>query len=114
MYIGAFSQRAGTSIKTIRYYEAIGLLPQPAREGRYRVYDDTYIETVRQIRLAQSLGFTLKQIQSMCADEDIRRGLPRHVIEKAIALRKQAIATQMMELQRQSEALEEVRAMLNC
>lgn len=114
MYIGAFSRLAGTSIKTIRYYESIGLLPEPARDGRYRVYDDTYVETVRQIRLAQSLGFTLKQIQNMCEGENIKRGLPRKVIEAAIAQRQREIASQLAELKRQNEALEQLKAELNC
>ena len=38
MYIGKAAQLSGTTIKAIRHYEAIGLMPAPARRGGYRVY----------------------------------------------------------------------------
>ena len=39
MYIGQAAQRSGTTIKSIRHYESIGLLPTPRRQGNYRLYD---------------------------------------------------------------------------
>ena len=36
--IGALARRSGCRIETIRYYERIGLLPAPARQGRFRRY----------------------------------------------------------------------------
>lgn len=53
MYIGEFAKLTGTTPKTIRFYEYIGLMPEPLRKGKYRVYDHTYIETVKQIKRAQ-------------------------------------------------------------
>ena len=42
--IGELSRRTGCNIVTIRYYEQIALLPEPARSaGRYRVYDTSAV-----------------------------------------------------------------------
>ena len=38
MYIGEFARLAGTTPKAIRLYEQLGLLPEPRRRGKYRVY----------------------------------------------------------------------------
>ncbi|RBL65615.1 MerR family transcriptional regulator, partial [Pseudomonas sp. MWU13-2625] len=38
MYIGQAAQLSGTTVKSIRHYEAIGLLPEAPRQGRYRLY----------------------------------------------------------------------------
>jgi len=40
MQIGELSRRTSCNIETIRYYERSGLLPQPARRGKYRQYGD--------------------------------------------------------------------------
>ena len=63
MYIGKAAGRAGTTVKTLRYYERIGLIHQAARsDGHFRVYDEDTVERVRFIRQAQTLGFSLKEI----------------------------------------------------
>ena len=49
---------------TLRYYEKIGLISKPARLANgYRVYTEKTIQEIKFIRLAQSVGFTLKQIK---------------------------------------------------
>ncbi len=99
MYIGEFCRRTQTTPKTIRYYESIGLLPLAKRQGSYRVYDDTYVETVRQIKLAQQQGFTLAELKQVFAGVDTRRGLPPPVILQAVADKRQHIAEQVNKLQ---------------
>ena len=56
MYIGKAAQLSGTTIKAIRHYEAIGLLPLPQREGQYRVYSEQSVELLMFIKCAQQLG----------------------------------------------------------
>jgi len=114
MYIAEFSKLVGTSTKTIRYYEEIGLLPEPHRVGRYRVYDDTYIETVRQIKLAQSLGFSLNKIKMLCQGKNIKRGLPKQVIDSALQYQKEQIHQQLEALQNQLQKINELEKQLNC
>ncbi|WP_395377187.1 MerR family transcriptional regulator [Marinicella sp. W31] len=49
---------------TLRYYEKIGLISKPARlTNGYRVYTEKTIQEIKFIRMAQSVGFTLKQIK---------------------------------------------------
>ncbi|WP_141695452.1 MerR family transcriptional regulator, partial [Paenibacillus polymyxa] len=57
MYIGKAAQLSGTTAKTIRHYEDIGLLPPPVREGKYRVYNQQCVELLTFIKCAQQLGF---------------------------------------------------------
>jgi MerR family transcriptional regulator, copper efflux regulator len=65
MFIGKAAQLSGTTIKAIRHYEAIGLLPTPQREGRYRVYSTQSVERLMVIKCAQQLGFKLKELQAI-------------------------------------------------
>lgn len=113
MYIGEFCKQTQTTPKTIRYYESLGLLPPAKRLGSYRVYDDTYVETVRQIKKAQEFGFTLAELKKVFTNVDIRRGLPPLVMLRAIAQKRQAIADQIAELQASDEKLAELEAELS-
>jgi DNA-binding transcriptional MerR regulator len=71
MQIGELAQRAGVNPKTIRFYEAQGLLPAPARTPNlYRDYDDTALGRLAFIRAAQTAGFTLREITGVLAIRD--------------------------------------------
>lgn len=99
MYIGKAAQLSGTTIKAIRHYEAIGLLPAPQRQGQYRVYSAQSVELLMFIKCAQQLGFKLKELQ------DILRGhqgdaLPWDRADQAIAVKKQELAAHIAELQK--------------
>lgn len=62
--IGVLSKDTGVHIETIRYYERIGLLPEPPRShGRHRVYDDTHRRRLVFIRRSRELGFSLGEIR---------------------------------------------------
>ena len=62
--IGELSQRTECNVETIRYYERIGLLPKPRRQGgRFRRYDADDIGRLRFIRRARQLGFTLDEVR---------------------------------------------------
>ncbi len=66
MRIGELAQRAGTTTKTIRYYESIDLIAEPARTpAGYREYEEAAVERLRFVREAQSSGLTLTEIQSI-------------------------------------------------
>jgi len=106
MYISEFSALAGVTVKTIRYYEKIGLLPEAHRNGKYRQYDDTYVETVKQIKQAQELGFKLSEIKSFIAGENIKRGLPALVMIKAINSKQNQIELEIQKLNLKAKMLE--------
>ena len=64
--IGQIARRAGVKIETIRYYERIGLLPQPPRSaGRYRLYGPGDARTLRFIKRARELGFPLDDVRAL-------------------------------------------------
>ena len=104
MYIGKAAQLSGTTIKAIRHYEAIGLLPAPQREGRYRVYSAQSVELLTLIKCAQQLGFKLKELQGILHGRQGDR-LPWERADQAIASKKQELAGQIAGLQRMQAGL---------
>ncbi|MCD9147351.1 MerR family transcriptional regulator [Pseudophaeobacter flagellatus] len=79
--IGALAKRTGTKVQTIRYYETIGLMPEPARsEGGQRRYDQAELDRLAFVRHGRQLGFSLEAIRDLldladnpaqsCADAD--------------------------------------------
>ena len=66
--IGRCARATGVPTKTIRYYESIGLLAPPKRaENGYRLYGGTEVETLRFVRRARDLGFSLEEISKFLA-----------------------------------------------
>ena len=61
--IGLVAKQVGINPSAIRYYESIGLIPPPLREGGQRRYDKTIITQLKIITIAKSLDFTLKEIK---------------------------------------------------
>ena len=66
MNIGQAAKAADVSAKMIRYYEAIDLIPAAGRtESGYRVYSTSDVHTLRFIKRARNLGFSLEQIAEL-------------------------------------------------
>lgn len=64
--IGELAKATGTKVVTIRYYEKIGLLPEPPRtRGNYRAYDARHRERLHFIRRCRDLGFALEQVREL-------------------------------------------------
>lgn len=64
--INEVAQAAGVHRETLRYYERRGLLEQPDRSpGGHRIYDDRAVQTLRIIKAAQRLGFTLDEVAEL-------------------------------------------------
>jgi MerR family transcriptional regulator, repressor of the yfmOP operon len=78
--IGEVAERTGTTPRTIRYYEEIGLLASAGgREtGKHRCYTEADVERVREIlRLRDLLGLSLEQLSQLLAAEDARAEIRR-------------------------------------
>lgn len=63
---GELAKRTGCNAETIRYYEKIGLLPEPTRsESGYRQYDETHEQRLRFIMRGRELGFAIEDLKSL-------------------------------------------------
>jgi Cu(I)-responsive transcriptional regulator len=66
MNIGTVADNSGVSAKMIRYYEDTGLIPHSRRsDSGYRKYDQTDVHTLRFIRRARDLGFSMDRIKEL-------------------------------------------------
>jgi MerR family copper efflux transcriptional regulator len=66
MNIGDAAKASGVSAKLIRYYESIGLIPEAGRTASgYRVYTAAEVNTLRFIKRARTLGFSIQRIQHL-------------------------------------------------
>ena len=73
MNIGELARAADTKPETIRYYEQIGLLPEPPRTaGNYREYADAHVSRLTFTRRARELGFSIEQIRTLLTLADDR------------------------------------------
>lgn len=76
------SQLTGISIRTLQYYDQIGLLPPSVRtQAGYRLYDDTALERLQQIMLFRELEFPLSEIKEIldAPDFDRNRALQQQI-----------------------------------
>lgn len=71
MQIGEVAERTGLSLRTIRYYEEVGLITPSARsQGGFRLYDDVDLSRLELIMQMKPLGFQLDQMRQLIATLD--------------------------------------------
>ena len=71
--IGVFAKLADTNLRTLRYYEEVGLLRPTARsQGGFRYYRHADLNRIALIRNLQELGLTLDEISDLIKDRDMR------------------------------------------
>src|SRR2546425_11980165 len=64
--IGQVARTTGVAATTIRYYEAIGVLPMPSRAASgFRRYDQPGVERLRFVRRARALGLPLQELKTL-------------------------------------------------
>jgi MerR family transcriptional regulator, copper efflux regulator len=81
MRIGELSSRSGVPVKTIRYYDDIGVLPAASRTSSgYRDYEQGAIDRLAFIRAAQTVGLTLGEIRQVVALRDRGETPCSHVV----------------------------------
>ncbi|OZI60260.1 Cu(I)-responsive transcriptional regulator [Bordetella genomosp. 11] len=101
MNIGQAATASGITAKMIRYYESIGLTRAPERtEAGYRIYGDHDVHTLRFIRRARDLGFSVEQMRDLLAlwrDRSRASGdVKRIAMEHVAALERKARELQQM------------------
>lgn len=66
MHIGELADRTGLSLRTIRHYDEVGLLPASSRtEGGFRVYTEADCERLLVIKQMKPLGFSLEEMAEL-------------------------------------------------
>ena len=92
MTVQKVSQLTGVSIRTLQYYDKIGLLPPTEyTDAGYRLYDDKALETLQQILLFRELEFPLKDIRKIIESPDFDRGKALEQQIELLTLKKEHI-----------------------
>jgi MerR family transcriptional regulator, repressor of the yfmOP operon len=94
MRIGEVAREVGTTPRTIRYYEELGLLDEPAARpaGGHRNYTHADVDRLRElIRLRDLLGVTLEELHELVEREDARAVLRKEFHESADPKRREEI-----------------------
>lgn len=65
MNVGEAANRCGLPVKTIRYYEEIGLVVPGRRNNGYRAYDEAEVYRLQFLQRARSLGFSIEDCRSL-------------------------------------------------
>ena len=86
------SQLSKVSVRTLHYYDSIGLLtPSNVTESGYRLYDDTALERLQHILLFRELGFPLKEIKRILDSSDFDRNRALEQQIELLTLKKEHI-----------------------
>ena len=101
--IGGLAKAAGVGVETVRYYQRLGLLPEPPRPaGEVRRYGEGEVKRLRFIRSAQAAGFTLAEIKELIdLDASDDRARARELAQARVA----AIDEKIAELREARDAL---------
>ncbi len=96
MKIGELADTCGVTTKTVRYYESIGLIPEPERTSSgYRSYPDESSDRLHFIKDAQATGLSLTEIASVLELKDVGASTCEHtrsLVERHLAELDEQIA----------------------
>ncbi len=119
--IGDFARLAGTNLRTLRYYEEIGLLEPAARsQGGFRYYRQTDINRLNMVRDLQELGLHLDRIRELMDTRQPGRPRTEFLLRVRSALDEQdrllvaKMATLDEQRRRISQALDKIQECENC
>jgi MerR family transcriptional regulator, repressor of the yfmOP operon len=124
MRIGELAREAGTTPRTVRYYEEIGLLPEASERsaGSHREYGEADLERLCEIlRLKQMLGLSLDELKAVVHGEDKRAQRRREYHETSDPAERARLLTEatahtdglLAIVRRRKEELESFEAELN-
>lgn len=105
--IGEFAERAGVTVRTLRYYDQIGLLrPSAYTEGKRRLYTERDYARLQQILTLKLIGLSLDEIRSLLTTD--MAGI-RHLMER----QKQVLGQQICQLEQVIRAIEQAQDALD-
>ncbi len=110
MRINELAELTGLPGKTIRYYESIGVLPQPKRLANgYRVYDDSDVDRLKFVIGLRRLDFSLDDITEILAMRD-RREAPCRVVLNLLSVKAEEVSQRIKDLMILETELHELHA----
>jgi len=87
--IGEVAERLGLSLRTIRYYEEVGIVTPSARtHGGFRLYTEDDIARLAVVKRMKPLDFSLEEMRELLATLDVRRGDGASADERAAAIER--------------------------
>src|SRR5882757_5406134 len=99
MHIGEVAERVGLSLRTIRYYEEVGLITPSARsQGGFRLYTEADVARLQLVKDMKPLGFSLDEMRDLLGvldqldDDGTDRSALDHVVERLAMYRVAADA----------------------
>lgn len=102
------ARRTGCNLETVRYYEKVGVLPEPPRTASgYRSYDTTHERRLRFVLRARELGFSLNEIRELLRLVD-ERDRPCAEARDVAAVRLADVRAKIADLKRMERVLKEV------
>lgn len=105
LQIGELAKESGVETGTLRYYERLGLIPEPQRsESGYRQYPENMIDRISFIKRMQEHGFTLHEIKKLLAITDGQDADAQDVYEFTVQ--------KLSEVQKKMAELEKIETML--
>jgi Cu(I)-responsive transcriptional regulator len=108
--IGTLAKKTGTKVQTIRYYEQIGLMPEPGRtEGGQRRYSEAELDRLSFIRHSRQLGFSLDAIRELLDLSDD----PTRSCEDADAIARRQLKQVEQRMARLKALREELKRMVH-
>ncbi|MBK6005571.1 Cu(I)-responsive transcriptional regulator [Ramlibacter ginsenosidimutans] len=103
--IGEAARLSGVSAKMVRHYEGLGLLPRVLRtEGGYRQYSEPEVHTLRFIKRARDLGFSMEEIGALVSLWQNRRRASASV-RRIAQKHAEHLAQRIADLQQMQDAL---------
>lgn len=111
--IGALCRLTSATPKAVRLYEALGLIPSPARdEAGYRLYRQEQLDAVSLIRQAQALGFRLAELQALAQQAPLLEAVSLGLAREGVAKKQAALAAQIQQLQALQSRLQDFDGLL--
>ena len=106
---GKLAKRTGCNIETVRYYEKVGLLPEPARSGAgYRMYTEDHEKRLRFILRAKQLGFAGESIRNLLAISDASDDYTRAEVKALTETHIDEVAEKIRDLQKLKKQLSQI------
>src|ERR671915_1678964 len=98
MRIGELARQSGVPATALRYYEKLGLMPEPGRtESGYRMYGEEAVDRLAFIRAAQDVGLTLAEVRQVLGVRDAGEA-PCRVVTELIDRRHTEVSARISEL----------------